>query len=147
MSSVSELDVALWGYNEVRDWAIFYGFKEEIVISNIFRYKLCGTDLLAGTITDYDLGITIPLAVQMYEIRTAELKERHRLEKRNSCELTKNSKVTLSVENGTSIFSFDVKNSAPILSILGMKRDRIPDFINGSGEDGSSDEDDDESDE
>jgi hypothetical protein len=149
--AVSELEVALWGCNEVRDWAIFYGFIEEVVLSNIFNYKLCGRHLLTDIITCDELGITIPLATRMFEIRILELKERHCLEKsRNSRsnivkinvknEPIKSSKGIFGIEDGANILPSS-ENMFPIL--LGVKR-HIPDFRNESEEEDGSFEEEDE---
>jgi hypothetical protein len=79
-TKVSELDVINWKVKEVLDWAMYYGFREEIVLLNIERFNLNGTHLLNG-ISHQEIGITIPIAISMFGARIEELRTRHMLER------------------------------------------------------------------
>jgi hypothetical protein len=72
---LSELKVIDWKWSEVLNWALYYGFHEELVLSNIEKFQLRGFDLLHD-ISHKELGITIPLAIIMFETRIEELKVR-----------------------------------------------------------------------
>jgi hypothetical protein len=79
-TKVSELEVINWKVKEVLNWAMYYGFREEIVLLNIERFNLLGTHLLNG-ISHQELGITIPLGISMFGARIEELRIRHMLER------------------------------------------------------------------
>jgi hypothetical protein len=86
MHKLTDLEVARWKFEEVEQWAIYYGFDYQDVILNIKKYQVRGTHLLAG-LTAQEFGIKDPLGIFMYTERLAELAARDASEKLNFSEV------------------------------------------------------------
>jgi hypothetical protein len=71
-------DVRTWGWKEVQQWTKCCGFNNEIVLSNIERYKIDGKIMLTANIPAIELGVS---DLVQYDLRMQELVLRYSFEK------------------------------------------------------------------
>ncbi len=71
-------DVGTWGWEEVQQWAKCCGFTNEIVLSNIERYKIDGKIMLTANIPAIEMGVSDSVK---YDLRMQELVLRYTFEK------------------------------------------------------------------
>jgi hypothetical protein len=73
-------NVATWGFLEVKSWAVDCGFTENIVLDNIYRYKINGGHMVKMGITASELGVS---DAKTYDLKIKELRLRDIGEKLN----------------------------------------------------------------
>lgn len=69
-----------WTWEETIDWFNYYAINEDIVIQNLYRYKICARHILDKTALVELLGFKSPLKIKIFRARVDDLTLRHQQE-------------------------------------------------------------------